>query len=155
MKVVLRNPRRELEVRGPKTVTALLAELDVNAESVLVIADDELVARDARLRRRRDGRDPAGDVRGLRVRSRGSPASSAGRSTMKCRVCRGPAVIDVRRHNAAFCGDHFVVHCRDQVQRAIHAHRMIEAEDRVLVAVSGGKDSLGAVGPARGARHPC
>jgi sulfur carrier protein len=49
VKVVLRNPRRELEVRGPKTVTALLAELDVNAESVLVIADDELVARDARL----------------------------------------------------------------------------------------------------------
>jgi sulfur carrier protein len=49
VKVVLRNPRRELEVRGPKTVGALLAELDVNAESVLVIADDELVAKDARL----------------------------------------------------------------------------------------------------------
>ena len=61
---------------------------------------------------------------------------------MKCRVCRGPAIIDVRRHNAAFCGDHFVVHCREQVQRAIHSHRMIEPEDRVLVAVSGGKDSL-------------
>jgi tRNA-5-methyluridine54 2-sulfurtransferase len=61
---------------------------------------------------------------------------------MKCTVCRGPAVIDVRRHNAAFCGDHFVVHCREQVQRAIHAHRMIEPGDRVLVAVSGGKDSL-------------
>ena len=61
---------------------------------------------------------------------------------MKCRVCRGPAVIDVRRHNAAFCGDHFVVHCREQVQRAIRAHRMFEPEDRVLVAVSGGKDSL-------------
>lgn len=49
MKVVLRNPRRELEVRGPKTVTALLAQLELSPESVLVIADDELVARDARL----------------------------------------------------------------------------------------------------------
>ena len=49
MKVVLRNPRRELEVRGPKTVTALLAQLELNPESVLVIAGDELVARDARL----------------------------------------------------------------------------------------------------------
>ncbi len=49
MKVVLRNPRRELEVRGPKTVTALLADLELNPESVLVIAGDELVARDARL----------------------------------------------------------------------------------------------------------
>ncbi len=43
MKVVLRNPRRELEVRGPKTVTALLAQLELNPESVLVIAGDELV----------------------------------------------------------------------------------------------------------------
>jgi sulfur carrier protein len=49
VKVVLRNPRRELEVRGPKTVSALLAELELNPESVLVIADDELVPKDARL----------------------------------------------------------------------------------------------------------
>jgi len=49
VKVVLRNPRRELEVRGPKTVTALLSALDLNPESVLVIADDELVPKDARL----------------------------------------------------------------------------------------------------------
>ena len=49
MKVLLRNPRRELEVHGPITVHALLQRLDVNPESVLVIADDELVPRDARL----------------------------------------------------------------------------------------------------------
>jgi sulfur carrier protein len=49
VKVVLRNPRRELEVRGPKTVSALLAELELNPESVLVIADEELVPKDARL----------------------------------------------------------------------------------------------------------
>ena len=61
---------------------------------------------------------------------------------MKCRVCRGPAVIDVRRHNAAFCPEHFVTHCREQVRRAVHDHRMFEPGERVLVAVSGGKDSL-------------
>jgi sulfur carrier protein ThiS len=49
MKVVLRNPRRELEVAGPITVTALLQRLDLVPEAVLVIAGDELVARDARL----------------------------------------------------------------------------------------------------------
>jgi sulfur carrier protein ThiS len=49
MKVVLRNPRRELEVAGPITVTALLQRLDLTPEAVLVIAGDELVARDARL----------------------------------------------------------------------------------------------------------
>ena len=61
---------------------------------------------------------------------------------MKCTVCRGPAVIDVRRHNAAFCPEHFTAHCRDQVRRALHEHRMLRPGDRLLVAVSGGKDSL-------------
>jgi uncharacterized protein (TIGR00269 family) len=61
---------------------------------------------------------------------------------VKCRVCRGPAVIDIRRHNAAFCRDHFLHHCREQVRRAIEEHEMIGGGDRVLVAVSGGKDSL-------------
>ncbi len=49
MKVVLRNPRRELEVRGPTTVDALLGRLDINPESVLVICGDTLVTRDAHL----------------------------------------------------------------------------------------------------------
>lgn len=61
---------------------------------------------------------------------------------MKCTVCRGPAVIDLRRHNANFCGDHFLKFCRDQVERTIRHHDMIVPADRVLVAVSGGKDSL-------------
>jgi tRNA-5-methyluridine54 2-sulfurtransferase len=61
---------------------------------------------------------------------------------VKCRVCRGPAVIDVRRHNAAFCRDHFLVHCTEQVRRAIDDHDMLRAGEPVLVAVSGGKDSL-------------
>ncbi|MCZ7525943.1 MAG: MoaD/ThiS family protein [Acidimicrobiia bacterium] len=49
MKVLLRNPRREVDVSGPTTVEALLARLDVNPESVLVIRGDTLVTRDARL----------------------------------------------------------------------------------------------------------
>ncbi len=61
---------------------------------------------------------------------------------MKCRVCRGPAVIDIRRHNANFCADHFVRLVHDQVTKAIEDHSMLSAGERVLVAVSGGKDSL-------------
>jgi uncharacterized protein (TIGR00269 family) len=61
---------------------------------------------------------------------------------MKCRVCRGPAVIDLRAHNANFCPEHFVRFCQDQVAKAIKAFDMLGPEERVLVAVSGGKDSL-------------
>ena len=62
---------------------------------------------------------------------------------MKCRRCREPAVIELRRHNAAFCSPCFLQHCRDQVERAIRHFEMLRPADRVLVAVSGGKDSLG------------
>jgi tRNA-5-methyluridine54 2-sulfurtransferase len=61
---------------------------------------------------------------------------------MKCTVCKEPAVIDVRRHNANFCGPHFLRLCRDQVAKAIDEFAMIRPGERVLVAVSGGKDSL-------------
>jgi sulfur carrier protein len=49
VKVLLRNPRREVEVEGPTTVRALLQRLEMSPESVLVIVGDELVTHDARL----------------------------------------------------------------------------------------------------------
>jgi sulfur carrier protein len=49
MKVVLRNPRRELELPAPRTVERLLRQLEVVPESVLVIRNDTLVTRDEAL----------------------------------------------------------------------------------------------------------
>ena len=69
---------------------------------------------------------------------------------MKCRRCRAPAVVDVRRHNAAFCRDCFLHHVQEQVRRGIDDHEMLEPDDRLLVAVSGGKDSLAAWDILRG-----
>jgi sulfur carrier protein len=49
VKVLLRNPRREMDVEGPITVLALLQRLEVSPETVLVIVGDELVTHDAKL----------------------------------------------------------------------------------------------------------
>jgi sulfur carrier protein len=52
MKVILRNPGREIEIRGRRRVRELLAELSVLPETVLVIRGrdlltvDEVVAED-------------------------------------------------------------------------------------------------------------
>ena len=61
---------------------------------------------------------------------------------MKCRKCGGTAVLELRRHNAAFCADDFQEFFRNQVREAIRRHRMFTIDEPVLVAVSGGKDSL-------------
>jgi sulfur carrier protein len=49
VKVVLRNPRREVEMPGPMRVHALLDRLEINRETVLVIKGDTLVTGDAQL----------------------------------------------------------------------------------------------------------
>lgn len=61
---------------------------------------------------------------------------------MKCKKCKTKAVIGLPRHNAAFCKPCFNEFVRDQVVRAIKSERMFGPKDRILVAVSGGKDSL-------------
>lgn len=61
---------------------------------------------------------------------------------MRCRRCREPAVIEIRRNNSAFCAACFPHVFREQVRRAIRHFDMFRADDRIVVAVSGGKDSL-------------
>jgi tRNA-5-methyluridine54 2-sulfurtransferase len=61
---------------------------------------------------------------------------------VKCRKCGATATLELRRHNAAFCAPDFLEFFRNQVREAIRKYRMLAPAEAVLVAVSGGKDSL-------------
>jgi uncharacterized protein (TIGR00269 family) len=63
---------------------------------------------------------------------------------MNCTKCTTStrAVISLPRHNAAFCKACFTIFVHEQVARAIKSFKMFTPDDRILVAVSGGKDSL-------------
>ena len=61
---------------------------------------------------------------------------------MKCRVCGQKAVVNMRQHKLALCKDHFLEWIPEQTERFIEKYKMFTREEKVLVAVSGGKDSL-------------
>jgi len=61
---------------------------------------------------------------------------------VKCRKCGAPAAINMREHKLALCREHFLEWIPEQTERAIHHYRMVERGEKILVAVSGGKDSL-------------
>ena len=61
---------------------------------------------------------------------------------MKCRICGGKASVNLRQHHMALCKDHFLEWIPAQTERFIKKYRMFTHEEKILVAVSGGKDSL-------------
>jgi tRNA-5-methyluridine54 2-sulfurtransferase len=135
VRVRLRNPDREQQVGGPITVATLLDHLDVLPHTVLVISGGQLVTADTMLP----------DDAEVEVR----PVISGGAGAPRCVVCRALAVIEEPRHRSAWCPPHFVDHVHNQLRKAIDSppgapagERMFSYSDRLLVAVSGGKDSL-------------
>ncbi len=61
---------------------------------------------------------------------------------MKCRLCDSTAIAALPRHNSGFCRTHFIEFFQKQVRKAIRKYAMFSRKDRLLVCVSGGKDSL-------------
>ncbi len=64
------------------------------------------------------------------------------RTGTKCRKCGGVAVINMRQHKLALCDAHFLEWVPQQAQRFIEKYKMFTPDEKILVAVSGGKDSL-------------
>ena len=54
---------------------------------------------------------------------------------MRCRKCKGKAVLDIPRHHTAFCKACLTEFVCAQVERAVAEERMFTTADRVLVAV--------------------
>jgi uncharacterized protein (TIGR00269 family) len=61
---------------------------------------------------------------------------------VKCKKCGQVAVINMRHHRLALCDECYLEWFPQQVQRAIRKYKMFGPQDKILVAVSGGKDSL-------------
>ncbi len=61
---------------------------------------------------------------------------------MKCKRCGALAAVKLPSHHAGFCPECFELFFRRQVETAVRRHAMIRPGEKVLVAVSGGKDSL-------------
>lgn len=61
---------------------------------------------------------------------------------MKCKKCGAKASVNMRQHKLALCKDHYLEWIPEQTERFIKKYDMFRREEKILVAVSGGKDSL-------------
>lgn len=61
---------------------------------------------------------------------------------MKCKRCTERAVVALPSHHTGFCEPCFITFFERQVEKGIHVHSLFSKEDLVLLALSGGKDSL-------------
>src|SRR5512138_797875 len=61
---------------------------------------------------------------------------------MKCKKCGSKAAVNMRQHKLALCKEHYLEWVPEQAERFIKKYGMFSRSERILVAVSGGKDSL-------------
>src|SRR5512139_3263961 len=61
---------------------------------------------------------------------------------MKCRKCGEKAAMNMAHHKLALCKTHYLEWIPEQTEKTIHRYGMFTTQDKILVAVSGGKDSL-------------
>ncbi|HIQ49388.1 MAG TPA: TIGR00269 family protein [Aquifex aeolicus] len=60
----------------------------------------------------------------------------------RCRVCKNKAIIYMPHHRLALCRNHFIEWFEKYTEKTIKEFKMFTKKDKILVAISGGKDSL-------------
>jgi len=61
---------------------------------------------------------------------------------MKCKKCGAKASVNMRQHRLALCKEQYLEWVPEQTERFIKKYDMFTRDEKILVAVSGGKDSL-------------
>jgi len=64
----------------------------------------------------------------------------------RCSVCGAPAVAYIRYRRRYLCREHYLQFVEEKVRRAMEKYRMARRGYRILVALSGGKDSAALLG---------
>ncbi len=60
----------------------------------------------------------------------------------RCKICGDEAYVMMRTPKMALCRVHYREFVERKIERVIHRYKMLKEGDRLLVAVSGGKDAL-------------
>ena len=63
----------------------------------------------------------------------------------KCSVCGKPAVYTAKYEGKSYCAEHFLEWFDRRVRKTIRKYKMFGKKEHIVVAVSGGKDSLAAM----------
>ena len=58
---------------------------------------------------------------------------------MKCKKCGAKASVNMRQHKLALCKEHYLEWVPEQTERFIKKYEMFSRDEKILVAVSGGK----------------
>ncbi len=62
---------------------------------------------------------------------------------MKCHICKGGGVFDLIHHNLKVCESCFLKFFKRKVEKTIKNLKLFDKKDKLLIAISGGKDSMG------------
>src|SRR2546430_3875018 len=101
MRVRLRNPDRDVDLAGARPVRAVLAELSIDPDTVLVIRERNLLTRE----------DWLEDEDEIEVRPVISGGARRG-NRMRCRRGQGTSGVGLRRHHPAVCQGFFLRYVR-------------------------------------------